>query len=112
MQLNDKDELLDAGQAKFYALREELAISKAGGQLLVQDRNDLQQRLADAERRNVELAGEDDQRRSDNIFYTRQLLDRAAKVMNVNAESISWFDVVGWMEEHHAAITKPEEAKS
>jgi hypothetical protein len=46
-------------------------------------------------------AGEEDQRRSDHIFYTRQLLARAAKVMEVEPESISWFDVVGWMEEHH-----------
>lgn len=45
--------------------------------------------------------GEADQRRSDHIFYTRQLLARAAKVMEVEPESISWFDVVGWMEEHH-----------
>lgn len=45
--------------------------------------------------------GEQDQRRSDHIFYTRQLLARAAKVMEVEPESISWFDVVGWMEEHH-----------
>lgn len=46
-------------------------------------------------------AGEADQRRSDHIFYTRQLLARAAKVMEVEPESISWFDVVDWMEEHH-----------
>jgi hypothetical protein len=46
-------------------------------------------------------AGEQDQRRSDHIFYTRQLLARAAKVMEVEPASISWFDVVAWMEEHH-----------
>lgn len=46
-------------------------------------------------------AGEEDQRRSDHIFYTRQLLARAAKVMEVEPESISWFDVVDWMEKHH-----------
>lgn len=45
--------------------------------------------------------GEEDQRRSDNAFHTRQLLTRAAKVMDVEPESISWFDVVAWMEEHH-----------
>lgn len=46
-------------------------------------------------------AGEADQRRSDHIFYTRQLLARAAKVMEVEPEFISWFDVVDWMEKHH-----------
>lgn len=45
--------------------------------------------------------GEADQRRSDHIFYTRQLLARAAKVMEVEPETISWFDVVAWMEKHH-----------
>lgn len=42
-----------------------------------------------------------EQIRSDHTFYTRQLLARAAKVMEVEPESISWFDVVAWMEEHH-----------
>lgn len=45
--------------------------------------------------------GEADQRRSDHIFYTRQLLARAAVVMEVEPETISWFDVVAWMEKHH-----------
>lgn len=45
-------------------------------------------------------AGDEDQRRSDNLFYTRQLLARAAKVMEVEPETISWFDVVAWMEQH------------
>jgi len=45
-------------------------------------------------------AGAEDQRRSDHAFYTRQLLGRAAKVMEVEPESISWFDVVAWMEDH------------
>lgn len=45
-------------------------------------------------------AGAEDQRRSDHIFYTRQLLARAAQVMEVDPDSISWFDVVAWMEEH------------
>lgn len=39
--------------------------------------------------------------RSDHTFYTRQLLARAAKVMEVEPEFISWFDVVDWMEKHH-----------
>lgn len=47
--------------------------------------------------------GEQDQRRSDNAFYTRQLLARAAKVMDVEPHTISWFNVVAWMEEHHGA---------
>lgn len=45
-------------------------------------------------------AGEEDQRRSDHVFYTRQLLARAAKVMGTEPECISWFDVVDWMERH------------
>lgn len=45
-------------------------------------------------------AGDEDQRRSDNLFYTRQLLARAAVVMEVEPQSISWFDVVDWMEKY------------
>jgi hypothetical protein len=44
--------------------------------------------------------GDEDQRRSDNIFYTKQLLARAAVVMDVDPDSISWFDVVDWMEKY------------
>lgn len=45
----------------------------------------------------------EDHRRSDKAFYTRQLLARAAKVMEVEPHTISWFDVVAWMEEHYGA---------
>lgn len=49
-------------------------------------------------------AGEEDQRRSDHAFYTRQLLARAAVVMEVEPHTISWFDVVAWMEKHHGVV--------
>jgi len=39
-----------------------------------------------------------DQALSDNSFYTNQLLERAAKCMGVDRESITLFDVVGHLE--------------
>jgi len=40
----------------------------------------------------------DDQSESDNLFCTKQLLERAAKCMGVEPHTISFFDVVGHLE--------------
>lgn len=41
----------------------------------------------------------EDQIKSDNAFYTKQLQTRAAKALGLDAENTSWFEIVGKLEE-------------
>lgn len=44
------------------------------------------------------MADNDDQSRSDNIFYMRQLFNRSCKALNLDPDMNSWFDVVDELE--------------
>lgn len=48
------------------------------------------------------LFGELDQSRSDNAFYTKRLMEKAAACIGVDAYNISLFDVVGALESEKA----------
>lgn len=39
-----------------------------------------------------------DQVASDNKFYTKQLQDRSALILNLDPENTNWFEIVGEME--------------
>lgn len=50
--------------------------------------------------------GDCDQSRSDNTFYTKQLHQRAAKVLGLDGDNTSWFEIIDVMEKELTA--KPD----
>jgi hypothetical protein len=48
--------------------------------------------------------GDCDQSRSDNSFYTKQLFEQASKVINIDPDNTSWFEVVDLMKKEIEAL--------